>query len=70
MSAAAPDKKYITTAQLCARWGGCSHMTVERKLKDDKTFPRPYHFTRVRLFAVDEIEVYERAAARELKRTA
>ena len=70
MSAAAPEvtgRKFITTAQLCARWGHCSHMTVERKLKFDATFPRPYHFTRVRMFDLAEIEEYERNAARTLR---
>jgi predicted DNA-binding transcriptional regulator AlpA len=62
-----PDKKYLTAAQLCARYGGRSHMWVERKLKSDPRFPRPKKFGgRLRLFDLDEIEAYERAAvARE-----
>jgi hypothetical protein len=69
MTATAPEvtgRKFITTSQLCARWGDCSHMTVERKLKFDPSFPRPYHFTRVRMFDLAEIEAYERGAARSL----
>ena len=40
-------------------------MTIERKLKQDPTFPRPYYFTRIRTFDLADIEAYERAAARE-----
>ena len=68
MATQAPDRKYITTKQLRARWGNCSHMTVERKLKFDPKFPRPYHFLRTRLFDLAEIEEYERNAAREPRR--
>ena len=63
-----PSRKYIATKQLRARWGNCSHMTIERKIKNDPEFPRPYHFMRIRMFDLAEIEEYERNAARELKR--
>ena len=58
-------RKFITAKQLRTRWGDCSHMTIERKLKRDPNFPKPYHLTRVRMFDVAEIETYERAAARD-----
>ena len=66
--ASKPDQKFITTAQLRSRWGGCSHMTIERKLKRDPKFPRPYHIMRVRMFDLAEIEAYERSAARSPRR--
>ena len=58
-------KKYLTTSQLRERWGDCSHMTIERKLRDDPRFPKAYRFTRFRLFDLDEIEEYERIKAAE-----
>jgi len=57
-------KKYITTKQLRERWGNCSHMTIERKLEKDETFPKPYFLTRVRMWDLADIEEYERNAAR------
>jgi predicted DNA-binding transcriptional regulator AlpA len=58
----APTKKYLTLNQLRERWGNCSHMFVERRLKSDPTFPKPMKLDgRVRLFALDAIEAYERS---------
>jgi hypothetical protein len=61
------DRKYLGMAQLCARWGGVSSMTIERRLRDDPTFPRPSRFSPngkgPRKWALDQIEDYERAAA-------
>ena len=54
------NRLFIGMAKLRKRWGGCSHMFIERKLKNDPTFPRPYHPGRRRLFALDEVEEYER----------
>jgi predicted DNA-binding transcriptional regulator AlpA len=53
--------KYITVNQLCARWGDCSVMLIERRLKSDPKFPRPRKFKggRVRLFDIGEVEEYE-----------
>jgi hypothetical protein len=63
--AAAANKKYLTLNQLCERWGNCTTMSIERKLRDDKTFPQPVRLLdgRMRYFALDEIEAYERKAA-------
>ena len=58
-------KKFIGTAKLCARWDDCSAMTIERKLRDDESFPKPYYITRVRMWDLEEIEAYERKASRE-----
>lgn len=66
-----PDglKQYIGIKTLRARYGGRSHMWVERKLESDPTFPRPRKFGgRLRLWDVDELVAWEReAAARETK---
>ena len=53
---------YLTAKQLRARYGGRSHMWIERRLLSDPTFPRPAYFGRFRFWALDEIEAWERAA--------
>ena len=56
------DRRFLTTKQLRARWGGCSHMLIERRLKSDPRFPRPMQFgKRWRLWPLDEVEAYERS---------
>jgi hypothetical protein len=58
----AANKKYLTTKQLRERWGGCSHMLIERRMKSDPRFPQPMQFgRRWRLWPLDQIEAYERA---------
>jgi predicted DNA-binding transcriptional regulator AlpA len=53
--------KYLTAIQLRQRWGGCSHMFIERRLASDPDFPRPIKLGgRKRLFALDQVEKYER----------
>src|SRR5258706_5036940 len=60
-SASRARKLYLTTAQLCKRWGGCSHMFIERRLKTDPRMPRPMKLGgRGRLFDLDQNEAYER----------
>lgn len=53
--------KFITVAQLCERYGGVSFMWIERRLKDDPTFPKPVKFGRLRFFDIDEVIAWERA---------
>jgi predicted DNA-binding transcriptional regulator AlpA len=54
---------YISAPQVCDRYGGVSHMWLERMLKRDPTFPRPSKFGRLRFFKIDELIAWERAAA-------
>lgn len=54
---------YITTRQLRDRYGGVSHMWVERRMADDPGFPRPTYFGARRYWPVSAIENWERAAA-------
>jgi hypothetical protein len=56
------NRVFIGMRKLRKRWNGCSHMFIERKIKTDPTFPKPYRPGRLRLFALDEIEDYERAS--------
>ena len=61
MSKKKSKKEFIRTAQLRKRWGGCSHMFVERRLKSDPTFPKPVKLGgKLRLWDLDEVEAYER----------
>jgi predicted DNA-binding transcriptional regulator AlpA len=54
-------KRFLTTAQLRSRWGGCSHMFIERRLASDPAFPKPLKLGgRLRLWDVDQVEAYER----------
>jgi hypothetical protein len=53
--------KFITVPQLCERWGGLSHMFVERRLREDPNFPKPQRLGRLRVFDVPTIEAYERS---------
>jgi len=54
-----PDDEFLTARQLRKRYGNRSHMWVERRLKDDPGFPRPYYFGRMRFFRLSELEAYE-----------
>jgi len=58
------QKRFLTMNQLRERWGGVSHMTIERRMEADRNFPRPMRLpqARVRLWDEDEIEKYERAS--------
>jgi predicted DNA-binding transcriptional regulator AlpA len=57
------DKKYLTAPQLRARWS-CSHMLIERRLRDDPEFPQPIRLGSARrLWDLSEIEAYEKRCA-------
>jgi hypothetical protein len=56
------ERRFIGIAKLCQRWD-CSRMHIERKLRSgDPAFPRVYRMSHRRLFALDEVEAYERAS--------
>ena len=58
-----PGKRYLTAAQLRARYGGVSHMWIERRLRYDPTFPRPVKLggSLIRMWDLAEIEAWERS---------
>jgi hypothetical protein len=56
------NKRYLTSVQLRDRYGGRSEMWVERIMQRDAKFPRHIYIGRLRFWALDEIEAYERAA--------
>jgi predicted DNA-binding transcriptional regulator AlpA len=51
---------YISTRQLRERYGGVSHMWIERRLNDDPQFPRPAYFGRRRFWSLAAIAAWER----------
>jgi len=53
---------YVTTRQLRNRYGGVSHMWIERRLADDPAFPKPVYFGARRFWPRAAIENWERAA--------
>jgi predicted DNA-binding transcriptional regulator AlpA len=57
------EKTFLTSAQLRTRYGGRSHMWLERRLKSDPLFPRPQYFGRLRFWDRAAIEAWERATA-------
>jgi hypothetical protein len=54
---------YLKTRQVQRRYGGCSHMFIERRLANDPTFPRPVFFGRIRFWKLSELERWEAAQA-------
>jgi predicted DNA-binding transcriptional regulator AlpA len=56
---------YLTAAQLRTRYGGVSHMWIERIMGRDPTFPHPTTFgSMFRFWRLDEIEAWERVSAK------
>lgn len=53
----------IPAKQLRARYGGVSHMWIERKLANDPTFPRPVYISSRRYWRVGELNAWERNLA-------
>jgi hypothetical protein len=54
---------FLTSRQLRDRYGGVSHMWIERRLVDDPEFPKPVYFGARRFWALADIEVWERTRA-------
>ena len=57
------DDNLIPAAQVRARYGNVSHMWIERRLKDDSTFPRPTYIARRRYWRLADLVAWERAKA-------
>jgi predicted DNA-binding transcriptional regulator AlpA len=58
-----PHERYLRTKQVRARYGNVSHMWLERRLRDDPTFPRPIYFGRLRFWKLSLLEKWEAAQA-------
>ena len=58
------EKRYLTAAQVRARFGGISDMTLWRWIHDEKIrFPQPVVIQRRRFFDAEELEHWEVALA-------
>ena len=51
---------YISTRQLRYRYGGVSHMWIDRRLADDPEFPKPVYFGARRFWPLAAVELWER----------
>jgi predicted DNA-binding transcriptional regulator AlpA len=51
---------WMTSNQVCARYGGKSHMWLWRKIKRDPDFPKPVYFGRMMMFSIAEQDGYDR----------
>jgi predicted DNA-binding transcriptional regulator AlpA len=58
---------FITAAQLRERFGGMSHMFIERLLKRDPNFPRPVTLagSMFRFWKLDDVIEWERRAVKQ-----
>lgn len=55
---------HLTGPQVCARYGGISHMTLWRWLQDhDFKFPRPLVLKGRRYWKLGDLEAWERSRA-------
>jgi hypothetical protein len=54
---------WLSSRQVRDRYGGVSHMWLERRMQSDPRFPRPKKFGRLRFFELKRLEEYERAVA-------
>jgi predicted DNA-binding transcriptional regulator AlpA len=59
---------FITSRQLRNRYGGVSHMWIERRLVGDPEFPKPVYFGARRFWALLAIEAWERTRAANSRR--
>lgn len=57
------DAVFIDAVQVRARYGGRSHMWLERLCERDPTFPKPVRVNRLRYWRLDAIEAWERETA-------
>jgi hypothetical protein len=50
---------FVTSRQLRNRYGGVSHMWIERRLVEDPEFPRLVYFGARRFWALAALEAWE-----------
>jgi predicted DNA-binding transcriptional regulator AlpA len=54
------DAVWANANQVRARYGGVSDMWLYRKVKNDPNFPKPVYLGRLMMFAVAELDEYDR----------
>jgi predicted DNA-binding transcriptional regulator AlpA len=57
------QRVFLTTRQVRHRYGGVSHMWIERRLLDDPDFPKPVYFGRRRFWLLAALKTWERRRA-------
>ena len=55
------NQEYASSNQVRNRYGGRSHMWIERRLKDDPDFPKPIYIGRLRYWKISALEAWEKA---------
>ena len=60
MSADLETETYLKTQQVCERYGHCSAMWIERRMKD-RGFPRPVYFGALRFWRVSDLVAWDTA---------
>lgn len=53
----------VPTSALKKRYGDCSDMWIDRRLKSDASFPRPRYIGRRRYWILSELIIWERSLA-------
>ena len=56
--------EFVPARAVRQRYGNVSHMWIERRLKDDPSFPRPIYFGRLRFWRIEDLREWERACAK------
>jgi hypothetical protein len=59
------QRLWLSARQLRRRYGGRSHMWVERRLHFDPEFPKPIKIGRLRFWDLDALEAYEQSRVAE-----
>jgi hypothetical protein len=54
------DAVWMSGKQVCARYGGRSHMWLFRNIKNNPDFPKPSYQGRMQIFSVAEFDAYDR----------
>lgn len=53
--------RFIGMREVQRRYNDVSHMTIERRLQNDPSFPRPIKFGHLRMWLVSDLEAYEKS---------
>jgi hypothetical protein len=57
------DDTLIRAADVRKRYGGVSHMWIERRLADDPNFPKPLYISKRRFWRLGDLVAWERCKA-------
>lgn len=62
-NAESSEDKFLTSAQVKARYGGISDMWLHRRLQDDSQFPQPMIVEKRRFWRLSDLIAWERKRA-------